>query len=158
LIDAMALLRRSVPARLFILGAGDLEPQLRDRIAQLGLADAVALCGFQRNPWKYVARADAFVLTSRYEGFGNVLVEAMACGVPVGAAASRGTTEIVPPEDGGLLVDRHAPPSGAAALQRVLTDEALRRRLAAGASRTAERFALPTIAAAYDRTFAAVLK
>jgi glycosyltransferase involved in cell wall biosynthesis len=157
LIDAMALLRRAVPARLFILGAGDLEPQLRDRIAQLGLADAIALCGFQRNPWKYIARADVFVLTSRYEGFGNVLVEAMACGVPVVATTSPGTREIVSSGDDGLLVDEHDARSVAAALQRVLTDDGLRRRLAEGASRTAQRFALPTIAAAYDRAFAAVL-
>ena len=52
-------------------------------------------CGFQRNPWKYIARGDVFVLTSHYEGFGNVLVEAMACRVPVVATASPGTRDIV---------------------------------------------------------------
>src|SRR5262249_58467708 len=83
LLDAFAILRRTVPARLFILGEGEREASMREQIARLGLDDAVVLLGFQRNPWKYIARADAFALTSRYEGFGNVLVEAMACGVPM---------------------------------------------------------------------------
>jgi glycosyltransferase involved in cell wall biosynthesis len=157
LIDAMALLRRTVPARLFILGQGELEAPLREQIARLGLSDSVVLCGFQKNPWKYIARADAFVLTSRYEGFGNVLIEAMACGVPVVATSSPGTKEIVTAGTDGLLVERHEPAAVSAALERVLTDDAFRRRLADGARRSAERFALPVIADAYDRALGAVL-
>ncbi|HET6957301.1 MAG TPA: glycosyltransferase, partial [Vicinamibacterales bacterium] len=90
LLDAVAVLRRTVPARLFILGQGEREAGMRDQIERLGLGDAVVLCGFQKNPWKYIARADLFALTSRYEGFGNVLIEAMACGVPVVATSSPG--------------------------------------------------------------------
>ena len=157
LLDAMALLRRTIPAQLFVLGEGELEAPLREQIARLGLSDAVALCGFQKNPWKYIARADAFALTSRYEGFGNVLIEAMACGVPVVATSSPGTKEIVTAGADGLLVEQHEPAAVAAALERVLTDDAFRRRLADGARRSAERFALPVIADAYDRAFGAVL-
>ena len=69
----------------------------------------MTFAGFQRNPWKYIARADVFALSSRYEGFGNVLVEAMACGVPVVATSSPGTREIVADGLDGLLVDRHEP-------------------------------------------------
>ena len=59
LIDAMAVLRERVPARLFILGQGDSRRELRARIVERhGLEDAVVLCGFQENPWKYIARAD----------------------------------------------------------------------------------------------------
>ena len=116
------------------------------------------LCGFQRNPWKYIARADVFALSSRYEGFGNVLVEAMACGVPVVATASPGTREIVAVGADGLLVDRHEPDALAAALQRVLLDASLRERLSKGARANAQRFALPAIAAAYDRVLGAMLK
>jgi glycosyltransferase involved in cell wall biosynthesis len=150
MIDALAVLRRTVPARLFILGQGDREAAMREQIERLGLGDAVVFCGFQKNPWKYIARADLFVLTSRYEGFGNVLVEAMACGVPVVATSSPGTREIVTVDADGLLVERHEPDAMAAALERVLTDDVLRRRLAAGARISADRFALPTITAAYD--------
>jgi len=157
LLDAVAVLRRTVPARLFILGQGEREAGMRDQIERLGLGDAVVLCGFQKNPWKYIARADLFALTSRYEGFGNVLIEAMACGVPVVATSSPGTREIVTAGADGLLVDSHEPDAMAAALARVLTDEALRRRLAAGARSSASRFALPTIAAAYDGVLHRVL-
>ena len=157
LIDALAHLRRTVQARLFILGQGEREPALREQIARLGLGDAVVLCGFQSNPWKYISRADVFVLSSRYEGFGNVLVEAMACGVPVVATASPGTREIVTDGSDGLLVDRHEPAALAAALERMLTDDDLRRRTAAAARLTAERFALPAIAVAYERAFEEVL-
>ncbi len=157
LLDALAILRRTIQARLFILGHGDGEAALREQIARLGLGDAVVLCGFQRNPWKYIARADVFALTSRYEGFGNVLVEAMACGVPVVATSSPGTREIVSVGTDGLLVEHHEPEAVAAALERVLRDAAFRQRLAAGARASAGRFALPTIAAAYDGVLRQVL-
>ena len=157
LIDAVAELRRTVPARLFILGQGDAEAAMRAQVARLGLADAVVLCGFQRNPWKYIARADVFALSSRYEGFGNVLVEAMACGVPVVATASPGTREIVSVGTDGLLVDRHEARALAAALERVLSDGPFRERLAHGARASVERFALPAIAAAYDRVLGAMV-
>jgi len=157
LIEAIALLRAHVPVRLFILGDGELEPELRRQIAERGLDEAVVLCGFQKNPWKFIARADVFVLTSRYEGFGNVLIEAMACGVPVVATTSAGTREIVTVGIDGLLVDRHQPEAVAAALERVLVDEPFRARLSSAARDSARRFALPAVAAAYDRVFGAVL-
>jgi glycosyltransferase involved in cell wall biosynthesis len=98
-----------------------------------------------------------FALSSRYEGFGNVLVEAMACGVPVVATSSAGTREIVSVGVDGLLVQHHEPAPLAAALERVLTDQTLHARLSEGARRSAERFALPAVAAAYDRVFSEVL-
>jgi glycosyltransferase involved in cell wall biosynthesis len=154
LIDAMALLRRRVPAaRLFILGQGDQEPQLRAQIAALGLSDAVRLCGFQRNPWKYIARADVFALTSRYEGFGNVLAEAMACGVPVVVTSSPGPLEIVRDNVDGVVVPEHTAAAVAAALEGVLSDERRRASMAAAAKEASCRFALPAIAGQYDSWF-----
>ena len=150
LIEALALLRQRVAARLFILGQGDEEQPIRALVAARGLDDAVTLCGFQSNPWKYVARADVFALTSHYEGFGNVLVEAMACGIPVVATRSSGTIDIVRDGVDGLLVERHEPAAVAAALERILGDEAVRLRLSNEARAGAGRFALPVIGAAYD--------
>lgn len=158
LIDALAIVRQRVPARLFILGHGEQEATLRDFVGQRGLAGAVHFCGFQSNPWKYFARADVFALTSRYEGFGNVLVEAMACGVPVVATSSPGTREIVSVGDDGLLVERHEPAAVAAALERILGDATLRQRMSDVARRHAARFAAPSIAAAYERVFAEALR
>jgi glycosyltransferase involved in cell wall biosynthesis len=151
------VLRRRMPARLFILGQGDQEPALRALIQARGLGDAVHLCGFQVNPWKYIARADVFALTSRYEGFGNVLVEAMACGVPVVATSSPGTRDIVSPGDDGILVERHEPEAVAAALHEVLSDAALRQRMSEAARRHVERYRTEAVALAYDRVLTEAL-
>jgi glycosyltransferase involved in cell wall biosynthesis len=157
LIEAVAVLRARVPVRLLILGSGDLESSLRELVSQKRLDQAVTFAGFQSNPWKYIARADVFALTSRYEGFGNVLVEAMACGVPVVATSSPGTRDIVSAGLDGLLVDQHEPAALAAALARVIEDSPLRARMGAEARRSATRFALPIIAGVYDGVFRRVL-
>jgi len=83
LIRAFALVRKRRSARLMILGEGEERPKLEALVRKLGLENDVALPGFVDNPYKYMKRAAVFVLSSRWEGFGNVLVEAMACGCPV---------------------------------------------------------------------------
>jgi glycosyltransferase involved in cell wall biosynthesis len=153
LIDALRLLKGRRPAHTLILGQGELEGEIRRRIAEAGLSDDVTLCGFQANPWKFMARADVFVLTSHYEGFGNVLVEAMACGAPVVATASPGTRAIVNSEADGLLVEQHDSAAVAGALDRVLSDAAFRARLSAAAHERARAFAVGAVADAYDRLF-----
>ena len=157
LIEAFALLRRRMAATLFILGAGDEEASLRSLIASCNLADSVHLCGFRRNPWSYIARADVFALTSRYEGFGNVLVEAMACGVPVVATQSAGTREVITAGADGLLVEQHEPHAFADALARLIDDRALRSRMAAVARQHADRFRTDSIARDYDRVLSEAL-
>ena len=72
-----------MPLRLLILGDGKQRGELLRLAARLGVADDVALPGFVLNPYVYMRRAGLFVLSSLWEGFGNVLVEAMACGTPV---------------------------------------------------------------------------
>jgi len=153
LVDAVALLPPDLDAHLFVLGEGDHAASIHAAIARHGLGDRVRLCGFRRNPWRYFANADLFALTSRYEGFGNVLVEAMACGVPVVATGSPGTRDIVQDGANGLLVEAHTPAAVAAALERVLRDADLRSRLADGARRSAERYALPAIVGQYEALF-----
>jgi glycosyltransferase involved in cell wall biosynthesis len=150
MLDALALLRQSIDARLVILGEGEREADIRRHIATLQLGDAVRLRGFQTNPWKYIAKADVFVLTSHYEGFGNVIVEAMACGVPVVATASPGTREIIRDGIDGILVEHHRPDAVAQALARVLADVDARRQMGEAARVSARRFALPRVAAEYD--------
>lgn len=156
LIEALALVRMQVPATLFVLGQGERADDLRRLAAERGLGDVIVWCGFQANPWKYMARADVFALTSRYEGFGNVVVEAMACGVPVVATRSPGTEDIVRDGVDGLLT-RHTPDAVAASLTRLLSDAAERDRMAAAARASARRFATPVIAQSYDAVFAEAL-
>lgn len=105
LLRAFAGVRRQRPARLIILGQGPLRADLLDQVRQLGLGDCTALPGFAGNPYAWMARADAFVLPSRWEGSPNVLVEAMACGAPVVATdCPSGPAEILEGGKYGRLV------------------------------------------------------
>jgi len=83
LIRAFALVRAKHPARLMILGEGEERSKLEALVRELGLENDVSMPGFVENPYAYMARAAVFVLSSAWEGFGNVLVEAMAVGTPV---------------------------------------------------------------------------
>ena len=82
LIRAFGRVRQETPCRLMILGEGPLRPELEALIAELGLAMSVSLPGFCPNPFAYMKRASLFVMSSAWEGSGNVLVEALALGIP----------------------------------------------------------------------------
>jgi glycosyltransferase involved in cell wall biosynthesis len=84
LLDAFAAVRRRHPqAALSIAGEGPERARLEAQCRRLGLGDAVRFLGFVDDPYPLMATADLFVLASRYEGFPNVVLEALACGTPV---------------------------------------------------------------------------
>jgi glycosyltransferase involved in cell wall biosynthesis len=106
------------------------------------------------NPWSYFARAAAFVCSSRWEGFGNVIIEAMACGVPVVATdCDFGPREIVRHGDSGLLVGAATVEALGDAIVSVLDDRQLASRLAEGAGRRARDFDVAHMARAYEQMF-----
>lgn len=69
--------------KLIILGSGRLQQHLQNLSYKLDLEKNILFLGFQQNPFSFFSRAKIFVLTSSYEGFGNVIIEAMACGLPI---------------------------------------------------------------------------
>jgi glycosyltransferase involved in cell wall biosynthesis len=102
LIDAVARCTRSV--HLTILGEGPLRRELEERARAKGVSDRVRFAGFLKNPYPFFAQSDAFVLSSRYEGFPNVVLEALACGAPVIALpAPGGVREILEPIAGCVI-------------------------------------------------------
>ncbi|MBF2067336.1 MAG: glycosyltransferase [Calothrix sp. C42_A2020_038] len=107
LLEAFALVRQKLDARLIILGEDGPDRQNLDRlIDKLGIEKEVSLPGFSSNPWSSFAKADAFVLSSQEEPFGLVIVEAMACGIPVVAtdAIGGGPKTILEAGKNGILV------------------------------------------------------
>jgi glycosyltransferase involved in cell wall biosynthesis len=83
LIKAFEKVRKEIPSKLLILGEGEERGKLQEKIKELGLTDDVELRGFEDNPYSYMKNAKVFVLSSKWEGFGNVLVESMAFGTQI---------------------------------------------------------------------------
>jgi len=95
LINAM----QNIDANLYIIGDGILREKLNQLIIDLNLTDKVFLLGKQRNPYKYLAKADCFVFASNREGFPNVLAEALSCGLAViSTDCQSGPREILAPD------------------------------------------------------------
>lgn len=159
LLRALALVRVSDPeVRLAILGWGTLEAQTRALAAELGVADAALVLG-RVEPRDWLARADVFVHTSRWEGFGIVLLEAMLAGLPVVATDVSAVPEIVADGRTGFL----APAGDAGAVARrvgeLLADPGLRTRFgAAGRERARSEFSVRRMTeatlAVYDEALA----
>jgi glycosyltransferase involved in cell wall biosynthesis len=149
LIEAFADLN-DARARLVILGEGPEREALETLVRSRGVADRVLMPGFESHPEKWFAQATLFVLPSRWEGFGHVLVEALTAGVPVVSAwAPHGPADILNDGETGLMVPTGNAAALGAAIDRLLIDEGLRRRLAEAGRKTAERFSLPVIAGRY---------
>ncbi|MEA2084997.1 MAG: glycosyltransferase [Thermodesulfobacteriota bacterium] len=93
LIEMLASISCNV--HLTILGHGPQKKKLHDMITHLGLEEKVRLAGFTKNPWAYYAGADAFLLSSRWEGMPNAALEALACGTRVIATPEAGAIDEV---------------------------------------------------------------
>jgi glycosyltransferase involved in cell wall biosynthesis len=144
LLQAMALLRaEGETVRLVLAGDGPLRSELEHLAAALGLQRQVQFIGYQSR--RYVARllneCTLFVLPSRSEPFGIVIIEALACGKPVVATAVDAIPEIINDGTDGILVEPENAGALAAAIRRLLGDAALRERLGqAGRLRVKDAF------------------
>ncbi len=141
LIRAMALLRDlEPPPHLIIMGDGELRAPLEAQVREAGLGDMVTLAGHVANPYPVMKRSALAVMSSRWEGFGNVLIEAMACGTPVVSTdCPVGPRVILEQGKYGRLVPVDDPAALAAAMREILTDPDLARAMAAkGLARAAD--------------------
>jgi glycosyltransferase involved in cell wall biosynthesis len=152
LIEAMALLPRT-DVRLAIYGEGPEQSALRQLAERRGVAGRIDWCGYVSDPWDAYAAARCFILSSQNEAFGNVVVEALASGLPVVSTACGGPTEILGAGRFGTLVPIGDPVALSAAIARALDQPGdPRPRLA-----RAQDFAAPTIAARYVTLFEEIL-
>jgi glycosyltransferase involved in cell wall biosynthesis len=105
LIKAIALVLVKHKIELFILGQGPEEERINQLAQELGIRDHIHLLGFKSNPYAYMKKADLFIISSLYEGFGNVIIEAMSLGLPViSTDCPYGPAEILGDSEYGKLV------------------------------------------------------
>jgi len=154
LLEAFALVRNIIEAKLVIIGEGEKRRELENLIHDLDLDTEVALLGYRNNPYKFMANADVFVLSSLVEGLPTVLIEAMACGVPVVATdCPSGPREIITHGENGLLVLAADPEDIAKAILRVLEDRELATKLTDNAKERAGDFNAAKITRKYETLF-----
>jgi glycosyltransferase involved in cell wall biosynthesis len=146
MLRAFVRVRAERNIRLVILGEGRQRRSLEILIGELGVADNVRLLGFQENPYFYMARAAAFVMSSAWEGFPNVLIEALACGCPiVSTDCPTGPSELLDGGRYGRLVPIGDDVSLASGILATLNTPLDRERL----QNRAEMFSVDTIANRY---------
>lgn len=104
LLEAFSRIKNRNEYNLIILGEGYLEGELKEQAKCLDIEKNVYFLGFQKNPFKFLKKADMFVFPSRFEGFPNALAEAMACGLPVIANDCPSGPKEILEDQYGLLV------------------------------------------------------
>lgn len=145
--------------RLVIIGEGRERETLFEQVKALGVHERVALPGAVGNVGDWYETADLYVLTSRFEGFPNALMEALAHGVPsVAVDCETGPREILRHEVDGLLVPQDDPVALESALHRLMADAYLRARFATAAVEVRERFALECMAVQWENLFKEVTR
>jgi sugar transferase (PEP-CTERM/EpsH1 system associated) len=159
-IDAIAALRaRGRPVVAVIAGDGPLRPELEARIARLGLRDAVRLLGHCPDVETILSGLDIFVQSSTSEGMSNTILEAMASGLPVVATQVGGADEMIVDGQTGILVPAGEAGRLADALERLVSDESLRRAMGrAGQERAHDQFSLERMIKTYQAFYCDIMR
>ena len=159
LIGGFERVLKQLDARLIIVGNGSELNATRNLVQQKELSEKVDFVGFQSNPYRYMSKCSVFAFPSLSEGFGMVLVEAMACCLPVVSAdCVAGPSEVLQSGRCGILVPVGDEGALAQAIVTLLTDTDLRNRLTAEALRRVTDFEPAKVVASYERLFHDVCK
>lgn len=150
---------RNIPdAHYMIVGDGDSRQEIESMINKIGLQNSVHITGWVSNPNDYMALFDVGVLMSRWEGFGLVLCEYMAAGIPLVSTRTDAIPDLI--EDGvnGLLVDIDDDHGAASAVLRIIEDGALRSKLIENGTRIVEeKFSIERVAREHETLFEEML-
>jgi len=159
LLEAFARIAERHPTwSVKVLGKGPLQSQLEAQAESLGLKGRVSFAGAVSDPFPLLSAADLFVFSSRFEGFGNALTEAMACGLPViSFDCAAGPSDIIRHGVDGILVPPEDIAGLASAMDRLMGNAAERERLSRRAPEVVTRFSLKSVLAMWERVFDDVL-
>jgi len=151
LMQAIAGLKSNVNLKLLLIGEGERAEELKGLSADYDIGNRVRFLGWQDNPFKYLSKCDAFVLPSVYEGFPNVILEAMACGVPIIATrCTPAIEEVIDSYNNGILV----PPKNAGALSKeinnLLDSKTLREKIRSNAYEKVKGFDVSRVVKRYE--------
>lgn len=158
LIDAFNLVKHKVNAKLVLVGDGPLYNELKNYIKELDLESRVLLLGSRNDVPSILKEADLFILPSMEEGFGNVIIEAMAAKVCVIASKVGGIPEIITHNENGLLFDVDNINLLSKLIIDVITNDNLRNKIAEKALETVNKFSKENMVNEHEKTYQELLE
>jgi glycosyltransferase involved in cell wall biosynthesis len=158
LIEAFALARRKYcNIRLRLLGGGQLEEQLKERVHTLGLDDAVEFCGFSNDVPGFLSSLDIFILPSDSEAMPLCLIEAIASGLPVVSTTVGGAPSILKNTDGGWLCEPKNADAMLSAMELAISDPDRGERTKRARKMVAELYSAERMAAEYEIVYTSLI-
>ncbi len=157
-LEALARFSDDVPWQLTVAGAGPQRHALEEQARDAGIADRVTFCGWVQDPRAVVRSADVLVQASRYEGFANAVIEAMAAGVPVITSTSTSDAREMVRQGAALGFEPGDVQGLCGALARIRTEPSLRRELTANAVRYIQPFDARIAIAQYEAAIRKALR
>ena len=130
IVKAFNLIKDKTNCKLLIIGDGKELELINDAITTFNLADRIHLIGFKTNPYKYMKRAVGLILYSSYEGFPNVVLEAMYCKTPVIISNFEGAEELVNHKENGFIVEQNDVNDLSNSMLELIKNRDLRERMA----------------------------
>lgn len=154
LLKAFSELRKKEKIKLLVVGDGSERKTIERLSHELNIGEDVILVGYQRNPYKYIRKSDIFVHTCLFEGFANVIIEAMACGIPVIAVdCPYGPRDIIKHGENGLLVPMNDEEALVDAILTLLHNRELSDLIASRGTERAEDFSVHKMVENYESFF-----
>lgn len=153
LLRAFKIVSENVKSKLIILGKGKLEEELKNLCDHFGVSEKVLFLGFKSNPYKYMKTSDLFVLSSRWEGFGHVIVEAMATGIPVISTDCKSGPKEIINDKYGVLVPVSDFKKLSSEIIKMLNNDDKRNRLSKLGYERSKKFHVKKIIKEYEKLF-----
>lgn len=158
LLRAFVSVLKEKPARLVIIGEGPQKKELENLAKELGISENIWFTGYQENPYKFMAKSDVFVLSSKFEAFPTVLIEAMRCNIPIiSTDCDFGPKEILENGENGILVPVGNVEKMAKAILLLLNNQKLSQYFIEKGKRKVSEFGIERSVAEYEKIIKEIL-